>query len=91
MNEGLESFVVRLYGINKKINLDNARYKLIRKKLDNVEKSIDMGSLPPCASIFCLHCERANYLACIWKRATMFQCHFPDVFFYRGNCDKWIK
>ena len=66
----LQSFVVRLYGIKKAMGVDEARYKILKKKFDNEVKTVDMSTLPPCESVLRLHCERANYLAAIWKRAT---------------------
>ena len=49
-----------------------------------------MSTLPPCESVLRLHCERANYLAAIWKRATTSRSHFPDAMHYGWNLDKSI-
>ena len=86
----LQSFVVRLYGIRKNINVNEARYKIFSRKLENEEKTIDMSVLPPCESVLRLHCERANYLAAIWKNATTSQPEFPDTVHHGWNTDKSI-
>ena len=90
VHEQLQSFVVRLYGIRKAIGVDEARYKLFKKKFDNEEKTVDMSTLPPCESVLRLHCERANYLAAIWKRATTSQSLIPDAVHFGWNPDKSI-
>ena len=86
----LQSFVIKLYGTKKVATVDEARYNIFKKKYDNEEKTVDMSVLPPCESVLRLHCERANYLACIWKRAIRSQPMFPDAVHYGWNSDKSI-
>lgn len=85
----LQSFVIKLYGTKKK-TVDEARYAIFKKKYDNEEKTVDMSVLPPCESVLRLHCERANYLAAIWRRANISQPLFPDAVHYGWNTDKSI-
>ena len=86
----LQSFVIKLYGTKKVATVDEARYNIFKKKYDNEEKTVDMSVLPPCESVLRLHCERANYLACIWKHAIRSQPMFPDAVHYGWNSDKSI-
>ena len=88
--DALQSFVIKLYGTKKVATVDEARYKIFKKKYDNEEKTVDMSVLPPCESVFRLHCERENYLAAIWKRANMSQPFYPDAVHYGWNTDKSI-
>ena len=88
--DGLQSFVIKLYGTKKVKTVDEARYKIFKKKYDNEEKTVDMSMLPPCESVLRLHCERANYLAAIWRRANISQPLFPDAVHYGWNTDKSI-
>ena len=88
--DGLQSFVIKLYRTKKVKTVDEARYKIFKKKYDNEEKSVDMSVLPPCESVLRLHCERANYLAAIWRRANISQPLFPDAVHYGWNTDKSI-
>lgn len=86
----LQSFVLHLYGMKKAVDVDAARYKLFKKKYDNEEKTVDMSTLPPCQSVLRLHCERAHFLAALWKRATISQLQNPDPSHYGWNQDKTI-
>ena len=87
----LQSFVVRLNGIKEKMNVDEARYKMFSPKFENEEKTVDMSTLPPCESVLRLHCERANYLAAIWKRAIISQPRIPDIVHHGWNIDRTIR
>ena len=62
----------------------------LKKKYDNEEKTVDMSTLPPCQSVLRLHCERAHFLAALWKRATISQLQNPDPSHYGWNQDKTI-
>ena len=71
-------------------NVDEARYKLFRKKYDNEDKTVDMSTIPHCQSVLRLRCERALFLAAIWKRATTSWLQNPDPCHYGWNPDKSI-
>ena len=86
----LQSFVLKLYGTKRAMTVDEARYKIFKKKYDNEEKTVDMSVLPPCESVLRLHCERANYLAAIWRRASISLPLVPDAVHYGWNSDKSI-
>ena len=89
----LQLFVVNLYGVKKSKNVDDARYLLFKKKFENEDKTLDMSTLPPCESVLRLHCNRANYLAAIWKRANTSVTEFPDAVYHGWNMDKsfvWV-
>ena len=80
--------------MKKVATVDEARYKTFKTKYDNEEKTVDMSVLPPCESVLRLKCDRANYLACIWKRAHRSQTIFPASVHYGWNPDKsimWVK
>ena len=59
--EILQSFVLRLYGIKKKMNVNQARYKMFSRKFENEDKTVDMSMLPPCESVYgCIVKERIS-------------------------------
>ena len=35
----------------------------------NERKIVDISTLSPCQSVLLLHSNRANYVACVWKRS----------------------
>ena len=49
-----------------------------------------MSILPPCKSVLRLHCERAHYLAAIWRRAIISRLQYPDAVHYGWYQDKTI-
>ena len=70
------------------MGVNEARYNFFSKKFDNEEKTVDMSVLPPCESVLRLHCERANFLAAIWKKAATSHFQFPDAVHHGWNSDK---
>lgn len=76
---GLETFVCALYGMPKLNNVNDARYALFQQKyapkkqndpLDKI-KGINPCSMPPCHSVLMNHIRRTNYVATVWKKATV--------------------
>ena len=74
----------------KASDVNDARYRLFKKKFDNEEKTVDMSVLPPCKTVLRLHCDRAQYLAALWKRATTAEVSYPNPAYYGWNLDKSI-
>ena len=64
--------------------------KLFSHKFKNENKTVDMCTLPPCESVLRLHCGRANFLAVIWKRATLNCPDIPDIIYHGWNEDRCI-
>ena len=84
----LQEFVTELYGIGRAAGVNAARYKIFSRKFANEEKTVDMSALPPCESVLRLHCQRANYLAGIWKRSVISQSSIPSSVYHGWNPDK---
>ena len=74
----LEEYTCRLYNVTVN-NLDIARHTMFKKKHNYQNKSVDMSTLPPCKSVFRLHCLRANYIASIWKKSTIAKPTYPSI------------
>ena len=73
----LEEFVCRMYGHCQR-EVDNLRWKLFQKKYTLQAKSIDLAALPPCRQVLRLHCERANYVARLWKLSLISNEDIPS-------------
>ena len=59
---------LKLSSASKAKEVNNARAELFHKKFTSGKKAIDLSALPPCFSVFKLHCQRANMVAAIWRR-----------------------
>ena len=67
-----EKFVCLLYG--KMISdVDELRYQIFCAKGGKVDPS----ALPPCKTTLILHIKRANYQACVWRRAVVANPNLP--------------
>lgn len=66
--EDLEEFVCHLYGWKVK-NLNEARWKAFRSKVNKEHKVTDIALLPPCRQVFHYHTERSNYISYVWKNS----------------------
>lgn len=71
--DNLEEFVCVLYG-KKMSSIDTLRHQLFCAKGGKV----DPEQLPPCKSSLALHIRRANYQACVWRRALNANPRIPS-------------
>ena len=84
----LQEFVTEPYGIGRAARVNGARYKIFLRKFANEEKTVNMSVLPPCESVLRLCCQRANYLAGIWKRSVSSQSSILSPVYHGWNPDK---
>ena len=73
----IEEYVCKLY-TSKKTSINETRLQIFMKKHASQNKLIDLSILPPCLASLNLHMERANYIAKIWKCATVSMVHPPN-------------
>ena len=75
----IEAFVCALYGKPKMSQIDDVRYQIFMSKyaphkydapLEKI-KGINPSSMPPCKAVLCNKIQRANFVAFLWKRATL--------------------
>jgi hypothetical protein len=75
MYRSLESFTCALYGCKADCtDINNLRYNLFCSKKGEIESH----QLPPCKDSLQKHIDRANYQACIWRRALIGNPEIPD-------------
>ena len=79
----LQEYVSTPYNSKAK-EVNNARAELFRKKFTSEKKAIDLSALPPCFSVFKLHCERANMVAAIWRRCGNVIVDQPNINSHAG-------
>ena len=68
---GLEKYVCRLYGERRVKEVNEARSTIFWRKIKKENKVIDISLLPPCQSSLKKHTVRSNYVARMWRRASM--------------------
>ena len=74
----LEEFVCYLCGM--RINsVNEVRWRLFEKKHKRENKIADLSSLPPCQEVLRYHCQRANYVAYIWRHSFQPIIQLEDV------------
>ena len=74
----LEEFVCYLYGMRIKY-VNEVRWRLFEKKHKRENKIADLSSRPPCQEVLRYHCQRANYVAYIWRHSFQPMIHLEDV------------
>ena len=84
----LQEFVTEPYGIGRAARVNGARYKIFLRKFANEEKTVNMSVLPPCESVLRLCCQRAHYLAGIWKHSVSSQSSILSPVYHGWNPDK---
>ena len=67
----LEKFVCRLYGEKRLTCINSTRKKIFWRNFSRDERITDLSLLPPCKSSLLLHISRANYVARIWRQASL--------------------
>ena len=93
-NKSLQAFFIRIYNMQKRINVNKRRCKIFSKKFGNEEKTVDRSVLPPFELMLRLHWERINSLAVIPKKGTTSHFQFSDAMHYSWNNDNsilWVK
>ena len=66
----LEYFVCSIFGKKKLHSVNEARREIFWEKLEEDKTIIDLSLFPPCQSSLKLHCERANFVAKMWRDAS---------------------
>eukprot|EP00794_Sanderia_malayensis_P000672 gene671-biopygen976 len=67
----LERFVCRIYGEKRLSLVNEVRKKIFWKNYSGESRITDLSLLPPCQSSLLLHIKRANYVARIWRQASI--------------------
>ena len=70
----LQEMVSECYGLTDTKDVNQACYQ----KFCSKTKIPELQQLPPTKNEFFLHCQRANYIACIWKSALTVSSTEPD-------------
>ena len=80
----LEEIVCYLYGMRIK-SVNEVGWKLFEKKHKRENKIADLSSPPPCQEVLRYHCQRANYVAYIWRHSfrpmRIMDGFNPEIFF----------
>jgi len=87
----LQEFLCHLYRHPKEKEVNTVRYRMFTKKNTSEHKIIDISVLPPCESVFHLHCLRANTVTKLWKSCTTAITVSPDLIECGWNVDGSIK
>ena len=82
----LEKSVCRLYGVKRLTCINSTRKKIFWRNFARDEGIADLSLLPPCESSLLLHISRANYVARIWRQASL-----PLSNGCRGCRDAWLE
>jgi len=80
----LENYVCKLYG-SKKSDINEARFDIFIQKHASKNKIIDLSILHPCKSSLYLHIERSNFVAKIWKSASINVVNPPNIAYHGWN------
>ena len=75
----IERFTCALYGMRKLRNINDVRFAMFQQKYAprkrdaplNKILGINPSSMPPCQSVLINKIHRTNYVACLWRRATL--------------------
>ena len=60
-------------------SVNEVRWRLFEKKHKRENKIADLSSLPPCQEVLRYHCQRANYVAYIWRHSFQPMIQLEDV------------
>ena len=60
-------------------SVNEVRWRLFEKKHKRENKIADLSSLPPCQAVLRYHCQRANYVADIWRHSSKLMIQLEDV------------
>lgn len=74
----LEKFVCSLFGKKKLDSVNSARKEIFWDKLSKKKKIIDISFLPPCQSSLYKHCQRANFIAKMWRGSWLPMLNLPN-------------
>ena len=82
LGDAMEEFTCAIYGRQRVKSTDKLRHILITEKCKStdgeiqVDKNIELSSIPPCSRVLKQHIRRANYQTAIWRLADVAE---PDV------------
>jgi hypothetical protein len=74
----LEEYVCFLYGVRIK-SVNEARWRIFKKKQDKEHKVTDLASLPPCKQVLQYHAKRANVVAYLWTNSIHAIITHPEI------------
>ena len=58
---------------------ERSQMEIVREKHKRENKIADLSSLPPCQEVLRYHCQRANYVAYIWRNSFQLTIQLEDV------------
>ena len=87
LEERLEKFILDLYGCASLSSVNEARSKIFWDNLKKKKKIVDLALLPPCRASLNLHIKRSNYVARIWRQASIGQMHEESPLHHGWNAD----
>ena len=91
LEENIEKFVLDLYGSSSSENVNEARNKIFWDTLKKKKKVVDLSMLPPCQASLHLHTKRSNYIAKIWKQASVGEMTEEPAELHGWNSDFTLK
>ena len=68
---GIEKFTCALYGEKRLSSVDDVRRKIFWRNFSRDKKITDLSLLPPCKDSLVKHIKRSNYIAHIWRQASL--------------------
>ena len=84
MFTAINKFICVIYGSTKK-TINEVRFDLFYQKYQYQNKTVDMSTLPPCERVLFLHVKSANYIALMWKKASIAILVLPPIIDHGWN------
>ena len=91
LQEKIEKLVLYLYGCASMPSVDEARSKIFWDNLRKKKRIVDLAMLPPCRASLNLHLQRSNYIARIWRQASLGEMHEVSALLHGWNPDYTLK
>ena len=89
--EKLEKFVLDLYGCSDIKSVNEARSKFFWDNLKKEKMIEDLAMLPPFRASLKLHIQRSNYVARIWRQASIAEMDEPPALQHGWNSDYTLQ